>query len=416
MNSFWDLVKFEYKKIFKRKSTIIVLSLVAIIIIIGTIANYNGNIWHSATEGEREIIHSKAGIADEKIIKEAIEQNSIMAANDENYMINEFGKFAHGDAYCKYTMPYENIVNMINTIYEADVSNISVTEIFETINVNLKKPIDSLTADDASKFYNLYKKQTINLLNSRNLSLAEKEKHLQMLSSVKKPFYNDYFGGYAVFAIMLNGLGMVILTAIAICVAPIFSNEYQTRADQIILSSKYGKNKIILAKIFTGITFAILTSLATSILFLTALFCLHGITGYNVSLQFLNYFTTYPLTMLQAVLISILVFVLICMAFAMFIMILSSLFKSTFGVIIISFLMIFVPACIYVPYKYRFLYQLVQLLPTKAISFPSIFSEYLFDLFGAVLTPATFYCIFSILLTIILIPFCYRGFKNHQVA
>jgi len=161
MIRFFRLVGFEYKKLFTRKSTIFSLFLIAVFFILLDITSVTGKgYWHYAGEIskfeamklDRKTIRAKAGVIDEEFIKEAIQQNAVMISNDENYVINDFGRFLKNDAYIKYTLPYEKAVNIINSIYETDMRNLS-TDGFRIFNMSSKKPIDTLTPKDAGKFY-----------------------------------------------------------------------------------------------------------------------------------------------------------------------------------------------------------------------------------------------------------------------
>ena len=65
---------------------------------------------------------------------------------------------------------------------------------------------------------------------------------------------------------------MFALLAICIVIAPVFSGEYQAGTDAVILSAKYGKTKLVTAKI------------AASLLFGTAAFILHVVVACGLPL------------------------------------------------------------------------------------------------------------------------------------
>lgn len=80
MHNFFHLVSFEYKKLFKRKSTMISLFLLLIVLVLLSITSVTGkSYWHStgeisvfeAMKLDREVIRSTAGVIDEAFIKEA---------------------------------------------------------------------------------------------------------------------------------------------------------------------------------------------------------------------------------------------------------------------------------------------------------------------------------------------------------
>lgn len=426
MSNFFDIVSFEYKKIFKRKSTMISLLLLFIIAAFSAILSVKSHFyWHEDSERssfeamkmDREVIRSKAGVMDEAFIKEAIEQNAIMISSDENYYF-DYGRRVGTkiDAYIKYVLPYEKAVDIINGLYEVNTENLS-TDGFQILNTSEIKPIDTLTVKDAGNFYTSINQASAEHINSLSaLSQKEKEKHLEMLSKVKTPYYNDHYDGYLYFARHLQVIALILMITIAICISPIFANEYYLKTDRIILSSKHGKSKAIFAKLFTGVTFSIGVSFLALFVFLLEMLLIHGFDGGNMAIQTISVYSTYPLTLLEASLIAILVTAFIILLFGMTVMLFSSCFNSSFLAIIVSFLLLFLPGLFHVSTKNRLLYQLLQIFPAKATEFPNIYSEYLFEVLGLVFTPVTFYITFSIVISLLIIPLVKRTFKNHQIV
>lgn len=424
MNSFLNLLAFEYKKILKRKSTYVILILMVLTTVIVCFGSLNsGNYWscignnkssYQAMKADKKIISSKKGVLDESLMKEAIKNNSIMISDDYNYFVNEYGKHLKPEAYIKYNLPYKNIIDLLNMVYQDN--NVKVLQ--DGVKVfTMENVIDKLTTKDAETLYANLKTSTLqNISSKQNITDIEIKKHTKMLEKVTIPFENNYTDGYEKFLTAFNFIALALLISTSILIAPIFSNEFQTRTDQIMLSSKFGKNKVIKAKIITGLSLTFFFSTAITSLFLVEILTIFGIDGANVNIQILNPISTYPITMLQACFIVIAVVVLISMLFLMIIMLLSAKMKSSFGVIIISFLILFLPAFISITPKERFLYTIMQLIPIKAIEFSSIFSEYLFVFFNKCITPPVFYCGFSIIGIILIIPFTYKGFKNHQIG
>lgn len=424
MRNFYDLVRFEYKKLFKRKSTWVCLTLILISVIISIITSAYGRYWHSesgvsaieAMQLDKQVMLSKEGDIDETFVKEAIRQNSIMMNDSNNYIVDDSGKHLKNKAYIKYILPYEKAVNIINVVYENNPEFLS-TSGFEIFNTNGVSPINKLTAEDASNFYSVVNKSIVRHIGGiTELSPEEKEKHLQMLSRVRTPFYNGYAAGYSAFDNLLNIIALIILMAVAICISPIFAYEYQTKTDQILLSSRYGKSIAAYAKIFTGFSFSLIVSVITLSGFIWGLLILHGFNGYNVTLQTINVYSTYPVNMLQAALIAIAVTIFAGILFSMFIMLLSAWCKSPFLVVVISFILLFIPGLIHISPRSRLLYQLLRTFPARTTSFSNIFSEYLFEIWGIVLTPATFYILYSAIASIIMIPLVYKIFKHHQIG
>ncbi|MEG2192524.1 MAG: hypothetical protein RRX95_04505 [Oscillospiraceae bacterium] len=420
MNNFWDLVGFEYKKIFQRKSTFMAIAFLVGVIILSSVGSaVGGRRYHSSEEGmsavaagrlDKQVREENKGEMDIGHIKQAILNNAYMTSHQENYIQNDYGKFLKDDAYIKYVLPYENEVYLINLVYEKDISLLS-TDGYRLYNQN--KPIDLLTVEDGENFYPKTKQFISSMIGmGRDLSPSQEKKHQELIEKVKTPFTTGYFEGYSKFLLQFDTVSMVLLLALAICVIPIFTEDLSVKTQSIILSSRYGKNKSIGAKIFTGLSFTAIFSVAMIGAFLLLMLTLLGFEGFDVSLQVFSPIMDYPLSVGQAGLVLFGVTVASGVMFAMISMFLASKLKTAFGAIIVSFVILLIPAFFplgHIPDIF------IKFCPIQMISFSTVFSTKLFELFGVAMTPISFYPIYALVMTIIFMPLAYRGLKNSQV-
>lgn len=110
---------------------------------------------------------------------------------------------------------------------------------------------------------------------------------------------------------MLSGMGSVlsilVCLLVVITLSPVFSEEYSCHTDSVIYAARYGKTKLVTAKIIASIE--TVTGMYVIFLFLNAVLHMgiYGVQGGNVSIQSsLHYASSaYPLTFLQIFLISV---------------------------------------------------------------------------------------------------------------
>jgi hypothetical protein len=121
----------------------------------------------------------------------------------------------------------------------------------------------------------------------------------------------------------------LIAFLILLALSSMFSGEYSTKMDSIILSTKYGKTKLIRAKTTAAAVFILLVDMFFILLNLIEKLLIYGIRGWNVPMHFLiNYvYTPFDLTVVQFYCIEILVHLLGCIVFGLFILLLSSINK-----------------------------------------------------------------------------------------
>lgn len=270
MNNFWNLVHFEFKKIFQRKvfwaAIIACLGMIAITVL----ASVSGSsFWHKAgsdisqfeaMKQDKSTILSGRGYITPELVEKAIRSNQEMISNEDNYLINEFGKHLKEDAYIRYTLPYEPVVNLINVVYTDDLDWLSV-DAFSLTSVETDRAIDNLTPDSAEHFdTDLKEFMESMVMRQTGLSAKEIEKNMDWIDQIKTPLYNDYFGGYQAYIHSSKGLALTALFLILILLAPLFSNEYEEKTEQIILCTRNGTGSLCKAKLFVSLTISLLSS------------------------------------------------------------------------------------------------------------------------------------------------------------
>lgn len=209
---------------------------------------------------------------------------------------------------------------------------------------------------------------------------------------------------------------LLIFTIMAVCIsiASVFSGEYQSGADSVVLTSKYGKTKVITAKIISSFLFGTIIFVINTIVSIGILLLSFGIDGWNLPLQLTTSSIPYPYTFLQAILLSVLIIYMILILLISFTLLLSSYMKSPFPVLITNIILLFVPIFLKYSETNKLYNQILNVLPSKAISFS--FTNYVDYKFGNLIIALPTMIIFTCLvLTVVFLPFIKNNFKKHQV-
>ena len=407
------LVKYEFLKILRKKSTLIVMAVSLILtgFLFGLpIIQYQTYNQDGVIKGTEGIAYEKEQYADlsvplsEEYIAETIREVQELFVNPDNIGYDGNEQFLIGDAYWNGVATREKLLNLIANAYSKP------NEILGYNN------LPDLDIKDGAFFYQTMEGKIQTLLNnpSRKLSDEQKEFWDSMAGKVDTPLQYGYYEGWEVIISSFELL-MFALLAVCIVVAPVFSGEYQAGTDAVILSAKYGKTKLTTAKI------------AASLLFGTAAFILHivvacglplaafGADGWNLPLQIANTTIPYPLTFLQAVLINIGIIYLVLLAMVGLTLFLSAQMKSPYLVLIILVPILFIPMFL-TPNGTTGAYNLTLFLLPYRVAMPE-FSKYISYQFGSlVLDTLTIRAILYVFLTVIMLPLARLGFKKHQVV
>lgn len=407
------LIKYEFLKLLRKKSTfiVIIVSLVLTAFLFGLpIMQYQTYHQDGVAKGKKGIDYEKeyylglAGPLSEEYITKTILEVQQLFQNPDHVGYDGNEKFLIGAAYWKGIAPREKLLNMIVKAYDRPNENSAYDR------------LSDLDITDGANFYRAMETKMEALLNdpSRELSEEQKEYWSNMTHKIEFPLRYGYFGGWE---IIMSSLELLMFAILAICIiiAPVFSGEYQAGTDAVILSGKYGKTKLVTAKIVASFLFGILIfTLHMAVAFGLPL-AAFGTDGWNLPVQIANVTIPYPFTFLQAALLSIGVIYLVLFAMIGLTLLLSSGMKTSYLVLMVLIPILFIPMFL-TPNGTTGTYNLILfLLPYRAIM-PEI-GKYISYQFGNLILDAfSVKAILYTFLTLIMLPLARLGFKRHQVV
>ena len=380
MREIMYLTGYEYKKIFQKRSTWIALALVALWTVFSGISGIIGDYY---VEGE------KAGTRYQMVKKEreALEHPEIGELNEDF--------FRREQEMSELYAPYDNYHVLLSMI-EQQVGKIDK---------------ESMTTED---FYKMRKVMLENISKGQNLSEGERAFHMKENEQITTPYAYGNMLGFDYYFRMLP-LNFVFLSlAAAIILAPMFAGEYTSHMDGLVLSSRFGKNKLIQAKLLTGISFGFLASMLFGGILLLEIQAVYGLSGWNLPLQVspTGCYLSLPVNLLEFA-----GTVTACCAIstsmtAVFVMFFSVKMKSPFGVIIVSFSFITAPLfLIYMVRGHRLLFMLINSMPTSMVFPQSTAAHQLLSVGGHYFyffqwVPVVYLCLMALL--------SWRSFCNFQ--
>lgn len=400
MKEFWNLVSFEYKKILFKRSVQVTLLLSILVTAFSVTGTLLGS---SYVDGMPTESNYNASLKDRAFARALAERpldgNLIMDAVDAYKKIPIAAKYTDTEEYQTIARPYSEVYRIVRSVFRFNMEN-----------------FQALTPKQADKFYEVRREWQEQLIGETYMSARAKEQVLDLDSQIKTPFIFSYTDGYSRFFVIVHTLGLIAPFAMAICLAPLFSGEYTSRADQLILSSKLGKNILIAAKLFTGFSLAAIICLVLLGLSFGLSLVFFGTDGVDAPLQLYIPLSPYPLTMGETTLLLAICAFWACLMTAAFTMLLSAKLTSPFGVIILISTLLIAPMLGSVSEQNLFLHNLYHLFPTQMSSLWSIVTSGIqYELLGLIFKPYLFLPLFATIVSVVLIPFIYRSFRDHQI-
>lgn len=409
------LIKYELKKIFRRKSTKVSLVVMllwllcwcSIIIKDNDYTDKSGKGINGlkSIELKREQVTKHAGYLSEDKLTNVFNDYQKIIKDSKNYQPNS--KWLKNEAFAKYVDKHEILDLLRQDFSYADKYNYDI--------------IDSLSNKDVKDFYKRRDEKVKEILNKKyahgSYSQSEKDYVISLNQKISRPFYFNYFNGWEdILKMLFPVMAMLITLVTSICVAPIFALEYQTGADSVILSTRYGKNKLIIGKILAVLLCVTFIYFTVVLIFTLGMLWCYGSYGWNASFQVISIKSVYPYSVLEVYLLGVAIGYLVILAFSSFIMLLSSKIKTP-AIMVISGLLIFVPILVRRDKENLALNRVMNLFPGNAVNAFVNFSSYdTYSFKNIVLLAPQLITILSVIGICIFVPIAFYNFKNHEVV
>ena len=219
------------------------------------------------------------------------------------------------------------------------------------------------------------------------LSDADKQWWKDKEILIEKPFvWQANFGIYSMKSVFGAAINLFCMIA-AVCLAGVYAGEKGYRTDSFVLSTREGKSSLWLVKFITGEIFALAagTLLLVAGLFPHLLF--NGLYGINAPWQLIVPLCAYPYTAGQMLVRYILTYYLGCLVIGALVMLFSVLFMNSMAAAGMICLGLVLDLFLSLPPYLGLLSQLRYLTPAQVLINSSMADPRLLRIFGLVLTP-----------------------------
>lgn len=336
------MVKFEIKKVFLRRGNQMAVALLAVLLCV--VCFFAGNISYVNESGEtetgfqavkklREEQKEWAGLLDEVKIRKVIEENNKISQTPEA----KSEDFQENDKAFHKKQGFQEIRNLLNYAY---------AEGFRDYNYFRA---DSLKPEDASKFYEnriVLLKEWLSGEGKALFSETEKEYLIKKYESLQTPFFYDYVEGWKQLFLYFPTILMILMLVLGYLISGIFAREFQWKADSILFSSMYGKNKAVSAKVKA--CFYIVTGIywCTVLLYTGAVLFYLGADGAFCPIQANSsgWKSFYEMTNMEKYVLCVVGGYLGCMFISFLTMLVSGKTKSLAAAVVLPFVLVFMPS------------------------------------------------------------------------
>ncbi|MCM1127792.1 MAG: YjgN family protein [Lachnospiraceae bacterium] len=211
--------------------------------------------------------------------------------------------------------------------------------------------------------------------------------------------------------------GILLLFVAVVCLAGIFPEEHVRKTDQLILSSRYGREPVFRAKLLAGISFVTVFLLLMFGLEVLEIYFLYGWEGFDAAFQLIMPDFSYPLSTGGGVLIAFGMILFASILTGIFCMFLSELLHGSMGTLaLISGMIIAGMFVSSLPERYRVLSQAWSYLPSHMTAVWNIFNCRTVLIFGKLLVSWQAVPILYLILGGVFATLLKRRYVNYQIS
>lgn len=238
---------------------------------------------------------------------------------------------------------------------------------------------------------------------------------LAMNEKVAEPFRFEWAQGWQrVLAGLVPDMCTIMAVFMAIVLSPAFSGEWHSNTAPLMLTTENGWLRLALAKILSGLAFALELFALLAAGTLAAQLIYLGTTGWDMPIQVIKLIAVAPWNMLQAEIYEYAFVLLEALGYAGVVMLLSALVKSNVLALLASLAAVYGPMVIanYVPYSVQ---KALDLLPMVG-SADDFFRTNTFNLFGKYIWSPYLLISVPILIGLVCVPFAVMKWSRRLKA
>lgn len=391
-----ELVFFEYKKMMKRKSVWISVCAMLFVVLLCSNLSLLGSVYvddHKVFSHFEEIQIRREG--GEKL-EGAVLEEGFLEKNVEEYEVyladRDSGKIT-----------WENYQTVQEEVASAQLLSWWVERLAPGFQEEMQ----------ADNFYSRREESMEESWKAAGFSSGEIQAHREQNERIATPFTYSYCESYEKFALYWVSNMIVLAMAVAVCVAPIFAEEYSTGMDMLERSSRKGHGNLVAAKLITGFSFTFFLGAFTFGLSLAMEILIYGAGSLNVPMQIIDtlLLSSYPFTIGEMLLLLFFASEISLLVLTAVVMFCSARMNSSFGPVLVGVLLSLLSVVKeMIPSWMITLRRIASLLPGPFASWESLFDERFWNLAGMYLKSYEYVPVIYGVVILLLCVFAYRGF------
>lgn len=395
------MLKYELKKIYSKKINQIVFVIILLIAItlscfaIGSMryVDKDGNT-HTGVKSYRNLISDSnkwAGILTEDKIVEIVKI--------EKELAKKYNGEIPDTEYGKTMQSYEGIKSFIVSILTPNAE----------WNENVLK---QLTNEQANALYTTYKENMQKMAKEYGKNIKQQDFLTKQYSKVELPLNYELKDSWETMTLYAQTFAIILAIFTSFLVAGIFAEEFQTRAESVFFSTKYGRSKATKNKIISGVLITTMVYWISVGIMTLILISFMGTNGFNTPYQISEPYSMYYMTYGGYYLLTLLCGYIGSLFSASITMLVTTKMRNANIAICIPFFLF----CV-MPFIGRALSSFTtffRLTPNMLMNVVENAKDlFLFQIGNIIFRPIPFIMLFYTIISMILLPLVYKNYHNY---
>ena len=394
------MLKLELKRVFSKKINVFAIGLALILAVIfsgfavtsNRYVDENGNASTGIMATRKLTDNRRAwkGTLTEDELGKVIEQNknSVTQSSEEENAI-----------YGTTLQPIDDIRGFIISVLTPDA------EYDESV-------LNQITEENIQEFYDTYHKNMEKMAEEYGKTFVQKKYLEKKYNEIKLPVEYESYSSWDTMIMYVETYSIILAIIVGFICAGIFADDFQTKADAVFFSTKYGCTKAVKTKILAGVVTTVMIYCMGIILLSVICFGIMGTSGMNTPYQMYQAYSIYIMSYGQYYLLTVVCgFIASMLAASVSMLVAAKMHTISVAVCIPFFLYCLLPFIGRALSGYTTLFNLVPTILTNVQA--SVKVPLIYQIGNCVFRQIPLVMVMYTVMAIALLPFIYKSFRRY---
>ena len=272
--------------------------------------------------------------------------------------------------------------------------------------------LNQITEENVQEFYDTYHKNMEKMAEEYGKTSVQKKYLEKKYNEIKLPVEYESYSSWDTMIMYVETYSIILAIIVGFICAGIFADDFQTKADAVFFSTKYGRTKAVKTKILAGIATTVMIYCMGIILLSVICFGIMGTSGMNTPYQMYQAYSIYIMSYGQYYLLTVVCgFIASMLAAVVSMLIAAKMHTISVAVCVPFFLYFLLPFIGRALSGYTTLFNLIPTILTNVQA--SVKVPLIYQIGNCVFRQIPLVMVMYTVMAIALLPFIYKSFRRY---